>query len=470
MPPVVALILCLVLVMMLLRIERRRNPISSGVLWLPTAWLLLCASKPLGRWFQQSTESSVLSQEEGSPLDRLALGILICLGVFIINRRQIECSRILKDNFWLILLLLYLGTSALWSDFPLVSFKRWIRVIGAIPIAMVILSELSPLDSLESVLRRCMFMLIPFSLLLIKYFPDRGIEYAWDGTKQWVGVANQKNGLGVICALSAFFTFWALHRDWRSVAPVITRSVLFADGFVLAISLYLLRGFQGTFSATSIGFLVVGIACLMFLYRIRNYAKPMATILVIMLGFMLLGLTFSEPFAQFVTSVFNRDPTFTGRTYIWHAVIDAASKNPLLGFGYGSYWGLQDALIYSTQGVRESHSGWLDVYLEGGMVGILLLVAFIVTYYRKALRQLDYSYDWGLFGICILIMSMIHNFTESNFLRTSSYFWNVTVFITIVFSAPCLDKKKVYDQDQTSPSSRRIRVGRRPVSRRKSRG
>jgi hypothetical protein len=208
MPPILALILCIIVVAILLRIERRRNPDVSFALWVPTFWLLLCGSKPLGRWFGSGpTIASGAAVSEGSSLDRLALSILIALALLILFKRNIEWSRILRDNFWLILLYVYLASSILWSDFPFVSFKRWVRLFGTIPVAMVVLTERFPLKALESVLRRCAYVMIPFSLVLIKYFPDLGVYYhGWSGTKTWVGVATQKNALGVIC--SQFASTW----------------------------------------------------------------------------------------------------------------------------------------------------------------------------------------------------------------------------------------------------------------------
>ena len=446
MPPFVALILCVVLVVGLLRIEHRRNPEASGTLWVPTCWSLLCGSKPLGRWFESDAIlASVASEEVGSLPDRLVLSILIILALLIIYRRRIEWPRILKDNFWLMLLFLYLGSSILWSDFPLVSFKRWLRLSGMIPIALVVLCEYSPLKALESVFRRCAYVLIPFSLLLIKYFPAFGVQYSsWEGIKMWVGVASQKNGLGVICAISTFFIVWTFLREWRAGVFLKIRSQAFADGLVMVIALFLLRGFRGVYSATAIGFLIVGIASLLLLYRMKHNVKHMATVLVLMVVLVLLCLFFGDSLVPIVTSAFNRDTSFTGRTDIWRAVLDVASLNPLLGVGYGGYWGLQDEMIRSTFLVTEAHSSYLDVYLEVGTVGIVLLLVFLFAFYHKALRELNHAYDWGLFGICLLIMSMIHGFTESNFLRTS-YFWNSNVLVTVVFSAPSLHQKNEAD-------------------------
>lgn len=440
MPPTVALIITVVLVTVLLRIERKRNPEASCALWVPTFWMLICGSRPIGRWSDFGRSLSVETEEAGSLPDRLVLGLLIILALLILSRSRIEWSRILKDNFSLILLFLYLGSSVLWSDFLFISFKRWIRLSGEILMALVVLSERSPLNALESVLRRCAYVLLPFSLLLIKYFPALGVGYSWDGVKMWVGVTMQKNALGAICALSAFLIVWALHREWRAGALLKCRSQVFADGLILAIALYILNGFQ-SYAATAMAILGVGITSLLVLYRMKNYTQRMAHLLVFGVVFVLLTLwtpIISDSIVPTVTSIFGRKPSFTGRTEIWDAVLHVASRQPLLGVGYGGYWGLQDRMIYSTLGVRESHSGYLDVYLEGGMIGLVLLGAFLLTFYRKSLRELDHAYDWGLLGICLLVMTLMHNFTESNFLRTSSYFWNSTVFVAVVFSAPYL--------------------------------
>jgi O-antigen ligase len=308
------------------------------------------------------------------------------------------------------------------------------RLCGAIPIALVVLSERSPLQALESVFRRCAYVLIPFSLLLIRYFPKFGVEYSEAGAKMWVGVASQKNGLGVICAISAFLIVWTFLRDWRVRGFLKSRSHAFAEGLVLAMALYLLGGFRGAYPATATGFLIIGTALLMLLYRMKNDVRRMATFLVLMVAVGLLCLTYVDSLVPAVTSVFDRDESFTGRSDIWRMVTDVASRNPWFGVGYGGYWGLQDEMVRSSVGVKEAHSGYLDVYLEVGIVGIVLLLMFLLSYHRRALRELNHAYDWGLFGICLLMMTLMHNFTESNFLRTSSYFWNVTVFLTIGFS------------------------------------
>lgn len=440
MPPIIALIGCIVFVSWLLLIERQRNPAASYALWVPTFWMLICGSKPVARWFESGSLSSDGGAAAGSPLDRLVLSILILLALLVLFRRKIEWSRFLKNNFWLIFLYLYLGFSILWSDHPSVSMRRWIRILGAIPVALVVLSERSPLEALESVLRRCAYVLVPFSLLTVKYFPLYGVVFnRWSGQRMWIGVAVQKNGLGQLCGFSAFIIIWAFLRERRAGGLSKNRPQTFADGLVFAIAVFLLVGPGGCYSATSIGILIVGIASLLLLYQMENRVRHMVTYLVCAVVVVMLCLYFTASLMPAVTSVFGRDESFTGRTDIWRLGFEVAARHPILGRGFGGYWGFENEISEAFR-VTEGHNGFLDVYIELGMVGIVILFGFLLSFYVRVRRELNHAFDWAVFGICFLVMLLINSYTESNYLKTSSYLWNITVFLTVVFSAPCLHK------------------------------
>ena len=126
--------------------------------------------------------------------------------------------------------------------------------------ALVILSEVNPLQAVESILRRTAFVLIPFSLLLIKYLPDLGVMYArWSGELMWVGVADHKNSAAEFYSLfPAFYLFWRVARAWNERRIRVITVQNYADGFVFVLSLYLLKGSHNSFSATSISAFVVG--------------------------------------------------------------------------------------------------------------------------------------------------------------------------------------------------------------------
>ena len=83
-----------------------------------------------------------------------------------------------------------------------------------------------------------------------------------------------------------------------------------------------------------------------------------------------------------------KDSTLTGRTEIWRGVWVAISHRPLLGYGYSAFW-LPDSRemmgIWAEAGwtVRVAHSGYLDVRLQLGSLGIggvILLSASSLLY------------------------------------------------------------------------------------------
>src|SRR3989304_5890046 len=201
MPPQLALIICIIFVLWLLHLERKQAPNVSRVLWIPTIWMLSIASKPFGVWFM----SAGADAEAGSPLDRAFLSVILCLGLLILASRKFSWSRAIKENSWLMLLVSYLLVSILWSDIPFISFKRWIREVVAVVMAFIVMTERNPRQALESILRRTVYVLIPFSLVLINYYSAYGRVYGrWSGELMWGGVTTQKNGLGRLCLISVF--------------------------------------------------------------------------------------------------------------------------------------------------------------------------------------------------------------------------------------------------------------------------
>jgi exopolysaccharide production protein ExoQ len=246
-----------------------------------------------------------------------------------------------------------------------------------------------------------------------------------------------------LCTLSAFLLIWSLLREWRSGNLLKKRSQTFADAFVLAIAIFLLRG-PGSYSATSIGILIVGIAMLLLLYRRENLARYVSRHLKAgVVSLALMYWLFYDLLLPMVTSILGREDTLTGRTDIWRPLLDFASHNPILGVGYGGFWAPGNMELeehFSSQFIlAQAHNGYLAVYVELGLVGILLLAAFLLAYCGKVRRCIDYAFDWGVYGICLLPMSMLYNYSEVGFLQSPNYLWSTILFLTVVFSASKLN-------------------------------
>jgi O-antigen ligase len=173
--------------------------------------------------------------------------------------------------------------------------------------------------------------------------------------------------------------------------------------------------------------------------------KTLLGTLTVVLVFLSMYLLFADSLMRVAISTFGRDETLTSRTDIWRALLDFASRNPVFGVGYGGFWAPGNVKLEEHFGsqfiLAQAHSGYLAVYVELGTVGIALLALFLLAYCGRVRRELIYAFDWGVFGICLMPMSLLYNYSEASFLQSQNYLWSTIVFLTIVFSEPCLHAK-----------------------------
>src|ERR1035438_9638790 len=204
MPPLLAAFLCAVFILWLFRRNSRSSRGVSWALWIPTIWVGIMASKPLALWIVGSeTQIDFNSYLEGSPIDRNVSLLLIFFAMTILARRGVQVGRVLQENRWLCLFYAYLLVSVIWSDYPFVAFKRWIRDVADVVMILVILTEEDPVEAMRQVFVRCAYVLIPLSVLTMKYFVEigRGYDY-WTGTAILCGVTSGKNQLGRLALIS----------------------------------------------------------------------------------------------------------------------------------------------------------------------------------------------------------------------------------------------------------------------------
>jgi hypothetical protein len=129
-----------ILGLFLLNLDRKGK--TSWALFLPCFWLLLAGSRNIGDWLQMGAPTdSGDAYLEGNPLDRNVLAALVAFGVGILFVRRRRVWNMLKSNVPILLFFLYCGLSILWSDYPYVGFKRWIRASGDLVMVLVILSD-----------------------------------------------------------------------------------------------------------------------------------------------------------------------------------------------------------------------------------------------------------------------------------------------------------------------------------------
>jgi exopolysaccharide production protein ExoQ len=240
-PPGIALVVFVIGIAGLFFLDRDRERRSSPALWLPVIWLCIAGSRMVSQWLYPTPSNQPADAYlDGSPLDRVLLTALLAAALLVLAGRGARLGALLRANGPIICFFLYCGVSTLWSDYPDVAFKRWMKAVGDLAMVMVVLTSPDPLAALKRVVSRTAFLLIPLSVLLIKYYPELGRGYnQWNWGSFYVGVATEKNGLGYICLILGLGSLWRLTTMHDTAEIAGRRNQRIAHGVVLAMAMWL---------------------------------------------------------------------------------------------------------------------------------------------------------------------------------------------------------------------------------------
>ena len=296
----------------------------------------------------------------------------------LVKRGQ-RVGTLLRANWPILVFFFYCALSILWSDYPGPASRKWIRSMGDLLMVLIVVSDREPVAALKRLLARTAFLLIPLSILLIKYYPSLGRSYSNSWELMYTGVTDHKNTLGMICLILGLGFWWRfLEHSTAQGAPHRSRHLL-VDGAILGMVGWL---FSIANSLTSLAcFLMAGVVIAVATLFARNRNLRVVHGLVAALVILPLFALFLDSGANLVGSL-GRDPSLTGRTAIWRQVV-GLSKNPVFGTGFESFW-LGDRLdkMWSDNvgaKLNQAHNGYLEVYLNLGWCGVILLAVVIVT-------------------------------------------------------------------------------------------
>ena len=419
MPPSIALLLWLTLLIGLLWFDPAKVPETSLALWVPVTWMFIVGSRLPSQWFGGQVGQAAQALEEGNPLDRSAYFILMLLAIGILISRSFNWGDFFARNLALVVFLSFALLSVMWSDFPFVAFKRWFRDLGNYLVILVALSDPQPLEAIRTVLRRLCYLLIPLSVLLVKYYPEIGKQYdQWTGVAMYAGAATSKNMLGVLCLVSGLFFFWDTVTRWSDRKERETKRIILADGAFLAMTLWLLNLSD---SATSRICLVLGCLIIAAVHSKAFQRHPGFLKMGILIGvclYLILSFGFGIDINAVVAEAVGRNPTLTGRTDIWKVLLNMHT-NPLVGTGYQSFWlGPRLQWVWNQPGIgriNETHNGYLDIYLNLGLIGLFLLAGFLVAIYRTICRRLEPLSSRGALSLVVWTVLVFYNVTKAAF-------------------------------------------------------
>ena len=230
------------------------------------------------------------------------------------------------------------------------------------------------------------------------------------------GVTTQKNSLGqliLICGLIILVDIMVTRRQEKTPAQKTLLRILYG---MLLIGLWLLVTCQ---SRTSLLCLALGASLLFFSGYIARARHPKQVLVCCFIAVAcLIGLDATLGVSKMAIEALGRNTTLTGRTDIWR-VVKEQPINPVVGCGFLTFWdtGMGQAVVDELSDIKSSHNGYLEIYLDGGLIGVVLLGIMLLAAGRKTVAALVEGTTLGRLAFVIWIIALLYNFSESSFFR-----------------------------------------------------
>jgi exopolysaccharide production protein ExoQ len=325
--------------------------------------------------------------------------------MFLILPRARRVLVSISSDVWLAILFVMCVVSTAWSIAAEDTLRRSFALFMTAGLGYYVAALFPPLSQLR-MLAVSLTLAVVFGLAVGFLMPEAGVMSVLH-PGAWRGVFVNKNQFGAVAALS-FVTLqllWILDgapRVWLVPALIASLTALLLSNsltaLVTAMGVALVLGLVVTVRRGSLGSTLV-------------LASSCAAGGVLLLSSLDTVLAWS-----------GRDPTLTGRTLIWSEAWALIEERPVLGHGYGAFWVesgepaslLQAAVQWATP---TAHSGYLDLLLQLGVVGLILfLLSACTTLFR--ILALVRSGDRELVLSCCAAISfvLIYNVVESDLL------------------------------------------------------
>ncbi|MFO1017436.1 MAG: O-antigen ligase family protein [Hyphomonadaceae bacterium] len=286
--------------------------------------------------------------------------------------------------WWLLLFPLIAALSGLWSDLPDISFRYGAQFAYTCFVGVLLACVISP--------RRYVQVLV----VALFFFCLACIAYGRQGTSATgmvlIGLTGSKNQMGYAGQLLMLAGVAVLlMRNTPQWVRVIGMLALPLGGYIV----------WGTNSSTAVLMAFGGIAVLWALWfseRLPPGGRLGAIIAgVIMFAPLLLLLPEAIAFGNhFLFDTLGKDPTLTGRTFLWERADQLIARKPLLGYGFQAIWmgdstdtiGLKRLADIEDGRQFHFHHQFRIVAVDTGLLGLVTFVGAMIFAGLNTIRQM----------------------------------------------------------------------------------
>lgn len=394
----------------------------------------------------------------------IAAGLVVFSVLMLVVHR--DRWRLVGLPFPLLAFLVLATASLAWSFYPeataLGLLSTWMTTIVAIWLAVGYRWQ-EILNGLGTTLRLVLGLSIVFELFValvlrrpvLPLFVQPGVDYAsyetipkmlyWSRNELFEvldggriqGIVGNANHLGMM-ALFGVIVFAIQFADRSVRRPSALGWLVVAAGTLL-----LTRSATVTIALAAV---VVAVVAALLVRRARTGRARWLTFAGI-LAAIAAAAALAIAFQGALLGLLGRSTDFTGRTGIWEKVIDLATQRSAFGWGWVSFWMPWappfDELAFRN-GVRQlqAHNAWLDIWLQLGIVGLVVVAALVVP---AAIRAWTFAVDrpptappkapgrtggstaWSLLPLSILVVLVVQSVAESRLI--TEYGWALLLVV-----------------------------------------
>lgn len=372
----------------------------------------------------------------GSPGAQIVWSVAyVVVGLLVLARRRETLPAALRHPLiWL--LVGYVALSVLWSDVPGVTLRRIVALSGTTLAALYLAVSFRLEETLDML--TCVFGATLLASVLAAVIAPGDAVGTDRGIVVLTGVFTHRNSLGRAMAFGLIL----------GLAKLVGRRGVDRVALMFSVATAAVLAMSGSKSALVVALGLVALWVVYQLLRGRPLAAakliPGSILLVIIVAGLLRGGAAAPPSAaepqlttweEALQSV-GREPTLTGRTRIWEAVLVAINHRPLLGYGYGAAWLESSSAGQAMKAAlgpwypAHAHNGFLDVTLELGAVGLALVCAVLLAAVRASIRYaLRGDYPVSFFPLGVLAFTMALSLVESFLLEQNSIYWLLIIML-----------------------------------------
>ena len=421
-----------------------------------------------------ATANSTPTEQTASLTSRIILILLLLLSCTLILRRPALWMALLRTvNPFYTLFILLAAASVAWSIDTAATLPHVFRLVVYFLCFSAFTLNGWRANRFQSVVRSLLGVVVVGSLIFALVLPQYGVQkfldfapvmhnafshsmtIAPDEKPVLRGLTFGKNQMGQLASLALVFWF----HSWLGKE---TKTWLAAG--VSAAALICLYWSHSSTSVLAAAFALPFMLMLRhwpyWLRRYMPYILTLFTILILCYSLVVLRLFPQLDFLLWpITAVTGKDLTFTNRTDVWHVVNAHIIQHPILGTGYSAYW-TEKLTSPSHETVRllffypgQAHNGYLDVINDLGIVGGIVLIAFLFVFLRQSLKMMTFDRHEASLYLALLFHQFWSSLSESHWFSWSSQAFTIITLAVFTSARTLLQHRIDVAAANTAPMS-----------------